>query len=146
MTRLFRATALLTLSCGVATPALAQGTMFDGDWTDGNPAACVIGSDSENVGTRIRDGVLYGIESACRMTNPVTVRDMAAVLYDMDCAGEGESWSYRLLLMRNDDGTLTLLGNGWTRVMQGCAAPSAAPTLPPPPTMGKRLSSRQESR
>ncbi|MDG3042930.1 hypothetical protein [Roseicyclus marinus] len=44
-------------------------------------------------------------ESTCRLTNPVAVRDMGdATLFDMVCTGEGESWSFRALLMRGQDG------------------------------------------
>ena len=52
----------------------------------------------------IRDSIYTGVENQCRLTNPVQVTGMDAVLYDAECAGEGETYSYRLMLMRLPDG------------------------------------------
>ena len=58
-------------------------------------------------------------ESACRLTNPVPVRDMlAATLYDMACSGEGETWMSRILLMPGFDSDLILAARGgwWSNI------------------------------
>lgn len=122
----------LAIGCMTVAPATAQMTPTDGDWTRGDPARCEFGIDSPDLAIRIRDGVLHGLESACDLTNPVPVRDMDATLYDMTCQGEGESWSYRLFAAINNDGTLTLIQNGWTSVMQRCepTAPTQADPIP----------------
>jgi len=60
-------------------------------------------------------------ESACRLTNPVPVRDMlAATLYDMACSGEGETWMSRILLMPGFDSDLILLREGLVVEYQRC--------------------------
>ena len=42
----------------------------------------------------IRGGKLHGVESLCLITNPTKIRGMDAVLYDLQCSGEGENCSY----------------------------------------------------
>jgi hypothetical protein len=44
------------------------------------------------------------VEDQCRLTNSVPVTGMDAILYDADCTGEGETTSYRLMLMRTPEG------------------------------------------
>ena len=39
----------------------------------------------------IRNGTLIGVETSCALTKPVNVRDMDAVLYDLECESEGET-------------------------------------------------------
>ncbi|MDV7142307.1 hypothetical protein R3X27_06400 [Tropicimonas sp. TH_r6] len=56
----------------------------------------------------IRDGRLEGVENSCEMTNPVTVRDMAAELYDLECSGEGMTHRERVMLMRSEHGVYVI--------------------------------------
>ena len=94
-----------------ATPALA----FDGRYGDcgvsaGDGAPIVI------LGDEIR---FY--ESTCRMTNPVLVRDMdGAVLFDLACEGEGETWTERALVQWAYDGGLILVRRGFAQMLPRC--------------------------
>ena len=47
----------------------------------------------------IRDGVFYGVESACTLTRPTPVNGMNAVLFDAECTGEGETYGFRVMFM-----------------------------------------------
>lgn len=67
----------------------------------------------------IRDGKLIGVENVCEMSNPVNVRDMDAVLYDLECMSEGESTSERLLVARSDTGVI-VLRNGFAAEWRTC--------------------------
>lgn len=67
----------------------------------------------------IRDGKLIGVESVCEMSNPVSVRDMDAVLYDLECMSEGESVTERLLVARSDTGVI-VLRNGFAAYWRTC--------------------------
>ncbi|MBF9059592.1 hypothetical protein HKCCSP123_10405 [Rhodobacterales bacterium HKCCSP123] len=89
-------TLTLTFAVAVAaagSPVLAQG--FDGQYQVG---ACT--RDVSDGRMSIEGGSIRFWESACTLTNPVGVRDMGdATLFDAQCSGEGETWSYRLLIM-----------------------------------------------
>lgn len=130
MMRAFLTAAVVTLAAGAAG---AQGPeQFDGDWTIGNPAACAVGEDSPNFAFRIGGGEFRGLESRCRMTNPVTVRDLGAMLFDMECEGEGERWSYRNFMMIDREGALVMINDGFVSILSRCegsAAGSGAPGL-----------------
>lgn len=98
------------LSIALAATAAAAGP-YDGVYRPNYDFAAGwncrdIGMDGGAVA--VRDGVLYGIENACQLTNPTQVRGMAATLYDAVCSGEGESYSYRVMLMRTDEGILMI--------------------------------------
>ena len=93
------------LAClALAAPAGAQTAEFDGlykpagaeGWTC---SAQMLGMDGGAVA--IRNGQMFGVESTCDLTAAVPVRDMNAVLYDKVCAGEGETWTERVMLMRS---------------------------------------------
>lgn len=50
---------------------------------------------------------IHGWESSCDLTNPTSLRGLPnAILYDAVCYGEGEEWSYRVMLATNYDGDL----------------------------------------
>jgi len=128
---------LLLPALGLAAAgAAAQPTPFDGDWTMGNPANCAIGMDHADFAFRIGGGQMQGIESVCRMTNPVPVRDLGATLYDMDCQGEGERWSYRNFLMLNREGALVMINDGDVTILARCTG-YLGPTGPSSPPRSK---------
>ncbi|MCP5073753.1 MAG: hypothetical protein GY947_10730 [Rhodobacteraceae bacterium] len=52
----------------------------------------------------IKEGMFHGVENSCELTNPVKIRGMSATLYDAVCQGEGESYSYRLMLLKTEKG------------------------------------------
>ena len=90
MTRSAHALLALVL---LTIPAHAQG--YDGRYQIGQCTADVSDNQMSISGDRISFW-----ESSCRLTNPVAVRDIAgATLFDAVCSGEGESWTYRLLVM-----------------------------------------------
>ena len=68
----------------------------------------------------IREGAVWFIESRCELTNPVALRDMPeGMLYDGLCAGEGETWSERMLVYRTYDG-VAVLSRGAARTYSRC--------------------------
>lgn len=110
-----RLAAALAIAAG---PALADASAFEGDWAVGDPAACVSAErgDRANLHLIIRDGMLIGLENRCRLTDPVAVEGMSAVLFDSECQAEGEDHRERLLLMLDHEGRLVMLRDGfvWT--------------------------------
>jgi hypothetical protein len=92
---------------------------YDGTYRYDNGWNCRdIGSDGGAI--RIANGRSHGVENNCRMTNPVAIRGMKATLYDRDCSGEGETWSDRIMLMRQDGGKLLIVNQGVSHVWQRC--------------------------
>lgn len=67
----------------------------------------------------VKDGVFYGIESSCDLTNPVNVRDMEAMLFDAVCTAEGETYEHRLMLMKTKTG-LVFVQNGFAFELKRC--------------------------
>ena len=128
---MLRSFLILMLAGSAAT---AQTTAFDGDWAMGDPAACVVGTDNANLALRIQNGALNFYESACALTNPTAVRGMEATLFDLQCNGEGETWSYRALFMIDHQDALIFVQNGSVQILPRCAGsvhgspPAAAPT------------------
>lgn len=115
-----------------AGPVGAQTDTIDGDWAFGNPDACVLAAGNADAALRLRAGVAVYGDTECRLANPVEVRGMTAVLYDMECAGGGDTWSYRALFMLDDDGKLVMLTGSEQRVLPRCTAEAqAAPQTPP---------------
>lgn len=117
---MIRAAALAVLT--LSGTMVAADPMFNGDWAAGDPAQCVIGVDAgmTRFALRIEDSVVHGVESACRMTNPVQVRGLGAVLYDLDCTGEGDTWSLRALMMIDAEGQLVYIADGFAHVYPRC--------------------------
>ncbi len=84
-------------------PAFAQGGNFDGVY-DYSEQKC----ETQYSGTRIAvsGNTIYFWESSCELTNPVAVNGMPnAMLYQAYCRGEGETWNYRVLLLKPDPGS-----------------------------------------
>ncbi|CAN1553705.1 hypothetical protein MCELHM10_02285 [Paracoccaceae bacterium] len=67
----------------------------------------------------IQDDILHGVESQCRLTNPVAVNGMDATLYDAECMSEGEESSRRLMVLRLRDG-VALIGDGYVFPLKSC--------------------------
>lgn len=91
----------------VAAPAAAD--PYDGvyrpdqTWAEGWNCSDV-GSDGGAMA--VQDGWFYGVESACQLTNPVSVRDLPATLYDAECSSEGETYTQRVMLMSTARGVV----------------------------------------
>ena len=108
---------LAVLLALTATPVWAQD--FDGLYRPaGSDWDCrSVGSDGGALS--VRDGVLYGVESACSLTNPTRVNGMNAMLFDAECSGEGETYSYRVMLMQIAGG-LAVIQDGSVSELERC--------------------------
>ena len=83
---------------------------------------CAAGALSEDR-VEVMGTVIFFHESRCKLTNPVPVRGMTdAVLYDVECSGEGEVWIRRILLMPSFDGGLIRVEDGLALTYLRCAA------------------------
>lgn len=113
--------ALGLLAALLATPVLAAGP-YDGLYRPDQPWA--EGWDCRSVGSdggalAIMDGAFFGVESRCDLTAPVQVRGMNATLYDAVCAGEGETWSYRVMIMTTETGVV-IVRDGFANPLRRC--------------------------
>lgn len=97
----------------MAIPAIAAATPYDGVYRQTANAECgLVGADGAAL--EIRDGIFFGVEMQCRMTNPVNVIDMDATLYNMQCSGEGQYWDERAMMMKARDSTdLIMIWDGY---------------------------------
>ena len=106
------------------TPQMAAALPWDGTYRPSAEADC---ADEAGV-LRIGEGMLHGVESTCRMTDPVDVLDLGATLYVMECSGEGETWSERVMLMKAAEGDgIYLMWRGYAFRYDLCPAPEEAP-------------------
>ena len=114
----------LTFSISASSSLVAQTeTPFDGlyaperGFESWRCTAEYLGGDGGAVG--VVDGFLEGVESSCKLTKPTKVRGMDAVLYDAICSSEGEQYSYRVMLMRRDNG-IYVVQNGYASEWRSC--------------------------
>lgn len=110
--------------CLAAMPLALMAGPYDGVFKQAANAECsLIGVDGGSL--KIEDGIFYGVEVECRMTKPVSVNDMDATLYTMQCSGGDQSWTERAMLMLNKqaDGII-MVWNGYAFVYDRCADPS----------------------
>ncbi len=107
----------------VACPALLAASPYDGVYKQTANAECaLVGVDGGAL--KIEDDIFYGVEVECRMTNPVEIEDMDATLYEMQCSGEGETWTERAMLMPDAEETgLYMIWNGYAFRYDLCDAP-----------------------
>jgi hypothetical protein len=115
----------VTLAIAFAAPAMAN--PFDGLYKPSPTTDCTV-EGGDGGALRVKENVFHGIESQCRMTRPVNVRDMDGVLYDMICTGEGEEWTSRALFLRAADGGLILAWNGYAFKYDRCPTEPVAGT------------------
>jgi hypothetical protein len=109
--------------CALAAPALAFAGPYDGVFKQVANADCsLVGVDGGAV--EIKDGIFYGVEVECRMTRPVSVVNMDATLFTMNCSGGDQVWSERAMLMRNKETNgLIMVWNGYAFAYDSCEAP-----------------------
>lgn len=110
------------------TALAAQDLDFDGLWRS-NPNADCGQVSATGSALRIEDEVLYGAENECRMTRPVEVRDMEAVLYDMECEADGTAFTERAMFLKAADGGLYLIWNGFAFKYEACGEDPALGTV-----------------
>lgn len=101
-------------------PCWAMADPYDGVYRQTANAECdLIGVDGGSV--RIAAGIFYGVDTQCQMTRPVDVNGMNATLYTMECAGFGEEWTERAMLMPTADGDgLYMAWDGYVFVYSRC--------------------------
>lgn len=93
---------------------------FDGIYRQSAGADCTqVGRDGGAL--KIESNVFYGVESQCMMARPVNVRDMNAVLFDMECSGESTNWVERAMFMTAADGGLIMVWNGYAFKYDRCS-------------------------
>lgn len=109
--------------CAAALPAMVAAEDFDGVYRQAANADCaLVGVDGGAV--EIRDGIFHGVESECRMSRPVNVLDMDAMLYTMECSGEGDVWRERAFVMEKAEGDgIIMVWNGYAFVYDRCPEP-----------------------
>ena len=80
---------------------------FDGKYRLNKSWNCAdVGSDGGAI--MIDKGMFHGVESSCKMKKPTKVRDLDATLYDIECSGEGTTWTNRMMIMRKNGGVFIL--------------------------------------
>lgn len=119
-----------TLALGMILAAGQAGAQsrYDGAWTFLDIASCNPASDSV---VRIAGDRIGYWESGCTLSNPVAVTGLDATLYDADCAGEGETWQTRMMLMLTPEGQLLHVNRYNAQLLTACpggSTESAAPT------------------
>lgn len=94
------------LALSFATTALSQ-SFYVGTWVDEH-ASCSPDSDTGDYLIRLRltETTMTHYESSCALTNPVSIRDINGILFDMVCTGEGEEWTERGLFIVDNEGGL----------------------------------------
>lgn len=107
---------LATVAIVIAGPALAG--PFDGTW-DFDPASC--GAAYSDTRVRISGNQIGFIESTCALGNPTSIREMdSAQLFDLQCSGEGQIWSERVLIGLSGENQLLLYSRGYASLRTRC--------------------------
>lgn len=108
---------LTALIFTLATPLLAD-PFYVGIWTyeGGNCDA----PRSEGGALHVTATELWGTETHCQLTNPVNIRDLDGILFDLECMGEGDYFTERMLFLAENDGRLTRHSRGYTNTYERC--------------------------
>ena len=111
----------------MATPVLAG--PYDGTYKQAANSECaLVGVDGGAV--RIADDIFYGVEVECRMSDPVNVIDMDALLYSMQCSGEDQIFTERAMVMdKAEDNGIIMVWNGYAFVYDRCPEEGAVPQV-----------------
>ncbi len=118
-------------------PAFAQTSPFDGAWGLSDVPYCISGEYSTCPALRIENGVFMGEESRCDMAGAGPVPGMSAALYDIRCQGEGETWAFRAILLRDSAGHLNVLTDDGAMIYWPLQGDGGASAAPPPPAVSK---------
>lgn len=97
----------------------AQDHTFDGMWR-ADPATACVHTGEENSALKVEDDTLYGGSTTCDMSNPVDVTGMQAVLYDMSCEADDDTFDSRAMFMNAADGGLLLIWDGFAFKYESC--------------------------
>lgn len=77
-----------------------------------------VGSDGG--ATAIEGRVLYGLETACELGNPIVIGQQGAVLFEASCSGEGMTWEDEYLLRLDQWGSLIVSSLQGAALWQAC--------------------------
>ena len=108
--------------CLVLLPVAAQATPYDGIYKQAANADCASVGAADGA-LQIEDNIFYGVQMECSMARPVDVVDMDATLYTLQCTGDDQNWTERVMLMKKaeDDG-LIMIWNGYAFAYERCDA------------------------
>ena len=99
--------ALISATSLALTVTVATAGPFDGNYYDrengANEDYCAT-TTPEGGTAKIEANQVFFYETFCRLSNPVNVRGMDAILYDAEGGGEGPLSEKRIMLMRPRDG------------------------------------------
>ena len=102
------------ISTALAGPALAQ-PFYEGFWV-ADPETCAY----PEFMLEITETTYFGYEDTCELTNPVSIRDMNAILFDAVCHGEGGDNTSRLMIAAEGEDQIMLHQHGFTTLLETC--------------------------
>ena len=105
------------LNSFLAGAALSE-PFYVGDWA--YPGGSCVFDHSASGSVRFSETTFWGVETKCDLTNPVEIRDMDGILFDLVCLGEGMQYTERMLLLQEYDGRLTTHSGGYTNTYTPC--------------------------
>lgn len=109
----------ILLVAGILMPSTLLAGEFDGTYRYNKSWNCKdVGSDGGAL--KISGNVIHGIENNCKLSNKTIVRGMNAALYDATCAGEGETYSERVMLMHAPNRGIYVIRDGSAAYWQRC--------------------------
>ena len=113
----------LAVAAAFLTPVSALAGPYDGTYRPNAEWAkdwdcSIVGADGGALA--IRNNTFFGLETECALTNPVSVRNMNATLYDAECSGEGETWTQRMLFALSPEGVSVVYGDGTVSELVRC--------------------------
>lgn len=110
-----RGSAFLAVFLAALAPVTLAAQGFDGVYAIGD---CLMPQDGAMT---LAGATITFYESACRLSNPGPLAGFdEAVMYDANCAGEGEIWQEKMLLMPALGGGLVVVTPGWANVYERC--------------------------
>ena len=111
------------LTLAMAGAATADPTPFDGHYRQNVADLCVVQDDTSTI--QIEDHEFWAGGNSCKMSNPVNVLDMNAMLYDMSCTSDDDTWLARAFFSRAADGGLIIVWDGYAFRYDACAPDGA---------------------
>ncbi|WP_372841100.1 hypothetical protein [Phaeovulum sp.] len=110
-----RRSALIAASLAALAPVTLAAQGLEGTYAIGE-----CGVPHDGVMTLAGATIMF-FESACRLSNPTPLEGFdGALIYDASCAGEGETWKERMLIMPSFDAGLVVVSPGWANMYERC--------------------------
>ncbi len=97
---------LISATSVALTVTVAAAGPFDGNFYDreNGPNEDYCAATPEGGIAKVQANKVFFYETYCKLSNPVNVRGMDAILYDAECGSEGPVSERRIMLMRPRDG------------------------------------------